>query len=450
LTVSTGESQELPMKKLNLWFCMDFSPDGKYIVYDTPVPEDKGRQDIMIYAIDGSKHELLIDNPTDERFLGWVPGSNRILFLSDRDGTWDAWTVSVIDAKTTGAPERVMQEMGQVRRVDFTSDGSFYYINNSRVYSTFIASLSDEKPSEITSESLSPLIGSISNPEYSPSGQYLAYIKGFKLTGSPGGFTTLKICIRDNTTDTEKELPRKMLHWYPVWSPDEKGIFIIGNDRKLYGRNDYNGGIYKIDIESGEYQNVLLFPKFDQDKISTSWSDSRMECSKDMSCIYYLFGDQLIKRDLENGLETVLVNNSDMVRFLDLSPDGKHLLYGVNIPADKSCKLFNVPIEGGQSNEIFSTSGNEVIDPARWSPDGKYIYFNKLERSGEKGLSIWAITRDGKNPQQIWYDSQQAQGTSYYAGNYGLSIHPDGKEIAIYTFRSEVEFWRMSNYLNRD
>ena len=60
-----------------------------------------------------------------------------------------------------------------------------------------------------------------------------------------------------------------------------------------------------------------------------------------------------------------------------LSPNGKTILYGVSytdIAENRSVRnLFTVPVEGGQPTQL--TMDGKSISSARWSPDGKAIFF---------------------------------------------------------------------------
>ncbi len=60
-----------------------------------------------------------------------------------------------------------------------------------------------------------------------------------------------------------------------------------------------------------------------------------------------------------------------------LSPDGKTILYGVSytsIEENRSVRnLFTVPVEGGEPTQL--TMDGKSLSSARWSPDGKEIFF---------------------------------------------------------------------------
>ena len=101
-----------------------------------------------------------------------------------------------------------------------------------------------------------------------------------------------------------------------------------------------------------------------------------------------------------------------------LSPDGKTILYGVSynsIAENRSCRnLFTLPVSGGDPTQL--TMDGKSISNARWSPDGKYIYFIK------EGQVYKAPFRNGKL-------GKRTQVTAIPAGVQEFSLSPDGAQI---------------------
>ncbi len=75
------------------WGKMSFSPDGRYVAYDFPSEKGARQRDIFLLPIDGGPRIPLVVHPASDFFLGWTSDRRQILFLSDRSGTWDAWTL---------------------------------------------------------------------------------------------------------------------------------------------------------------------------------------------------------------------------------------------------------------------------------------------------------------------------------------------------------------------
>ena len=101
-----------------------------------------------------------------------------------------------------------------------------------------------------------------------------------------------------------------------------------------------------------------------------------------------------------------------------LSPDGKTILYGVSytsIEENRSVRnLFTIPVDGGDPTQL--TMDGKSISNARWSPDGKHIYF----------------LRDGqvyKAPYRKGGIGKRTKITDIPAGVQEFSLSPDGAQI---------------------
>jgi serine/threonine protein kinase/Tol biopolymer transport system component len=83
----------------------DMSPDGRWIVFDTSEPQE----DLYLVRPDGGGMRALTGDPALDRGPRWSPDGRRILFFSDRDGKYDAYTI----APTGPALERLTAVPGE-------------------------------------------------------------------------------------------------------------------------------------------------------------------------------------------------------------------------------------------------------------------------------------------------------------------------------------------------
>jgi Tol biopolymer transport system component len=65
------------------------SPDGKWIAFGARAPHE----DVYVMASDGSGIRQLTNDAARDRGITWWPDGSRILFYSNRDGEYDAWTI---------------------------------------------------------------------------------------------------------------------------------------------------------------------------------------------------------------------------------------------------------------------------------------------------------------------------------------------------------------------
>ena len=83
------------------------SPDRKEIAFVSG-------GDIWTVAAIGGVASLLVSHPANEEMLAWFPEGDRILFSSDRGGTWGIWGQRVIDGRPQGEPMLIRPSTGNI------------------------------------------------------------------------------------------------------------------------------------------------------------------------------------------------------------------------------------------------------------------------------------------------------------------------------------------------
>jgi len=430
--VSTSDGSARVLKTLEqVWSGnMNFSPDGRYIVYDFPRKEDSPESDISILPTDGSPEIPLVEHPANDYVLGWAPDGKNILFASDRRNSLDFWVIQFSDGKVQGTPKLVTPNIGQVcNPKGFTRNGSFFYDIYDDAMDIYFGELSPE-----TGEIIDPpkklntrFEGSLTQPEYSPDGKYIAYISVW--TSHP------IISIQSLETGKIQEFPSKLLRRFtsPRWSPDGRSITVLGWDWK--GER----GLYRIDTQSGIFTLMVPPAKF---------LFGQHEWSRDGKAIFLeLFSGNMSQtimlREIESGTEKELYRGESNSRGFKLScsPDGKWL--AILTMGIKEYVLRIMPAAGGESQELYRFKPDNVqvyYQKLLWTPDGKYILFEKFQ-SAEKKFSLWRIPIEGGEPQKLGLESD-----SYIVA----SIHPDGRHIVFTSPASTGENsgnWVMENFL---
>ena len=122
---------------------------------------------------------------------------------------------------------------------------------------------------------------------------------------------------------------------------------------------------------------------------------------------------------------------------IQLSPDGKTLLFGITYFSKKQNKgnreLYTMNIDGSHFKQLTHTYGNEYN--AIWRPDGKKIGFLSTQNGS---MQIWEMNPDGSNPEQI---------SNFKGGITGFKYSPDMKKIL---FTSEVRVNKTTQQLYPD
>jgi Tol biopolymer transport system component len=250
--VSTSDGAVRVVKSLNWVYPkkMDFSPDGRFIVYDSFGRNGSPQRDIYVWWADGSREIPLIEHPADDLFPVWAP--NGILFASDRAGTMDLWLIPVSEGRALGSPKLARRDMGRFLPMGITRSGAYYYGLRSGRTEVYVAEW-DPVAGKLTGKAqlASPRFqGGNGSPEWSPDGKYLAY---FSRRGSENyGQESRIIVVRSLVTGQERELSPKLAHLESLrWSPDGRFFLVSGSDRRS------RGGVYRIDGQTGEATPIV-------------------------------------------------------------------------------------------------------------------------------------------------------------------------------------------------
>jgi Tol biopolymer transport system component len=399
------------------------SPDDRYLVYGGPVTEDDGNADIWVLPLDESAELPLIQHPADDQLLGWVPGTNQVLFLSDRDGTWDLWAASVSDGEIVGPPRKVRRDMGEVGAAGFSEDGSLFYSVFTRWFTTSVAPF-DVVTGRANLEAATPLLGSNRNPHWSPDGEHLAFSTESELTEGKQG----RLNIRHLATGEQRELATHLgVRFVGDWSPDGRAILAQAS-----------GSIHAVDVTSGEAMPLLTLPG--PQRVWAEWS------ADGEAIIYSLMSDsaphaRIMRRELGSGEERELYRDSLSIwRPVEVSPDGRHLVFSFDdsVNAVGRGGLMALDIESGDARRIVAHGDSVNGEPGsvQWTPDGNYVLYAEIVHGDEWRTNVWRVPVDGGEPEYLWTVGE---------GKYGswFELSPDGKQIALTTYTQENEIWVM-------
>ena len=403
------------------------SPDGQYIAYDCISDADKGNIGINLLMADGDDDITLINHPSNNRVLGWVPGRKEFLFLSDRSGSWDLWAIKLDGTKTAGQPERIYSDIGEVEPLGFTSDGKCYFGFVRRNFYSGLAPFST-KTGEIDLGSAQSLESQNWGITWSPDGQYLAYVQiESNSNGNP-----MKLFVQDLKTGKRYQPDNNMI-WISSysWSPDGNFILVRGREMSKMQEEGYKGGVFMVDVKKRSVDPILLLSDYEyngpeDDSDPLSW----LEWAPDGKSFYFLFQkDRLMKYNLETGEDKIVYKYPDFMPYiLEVSPDGKNLLLGLGYPGGEKSRLVTIPAEGGKEQTVCTAREARSISWARYSPDGKYVYFVELPE-GTRSV-LWRVPAQGGDPEKLWSPGNRVE---------IYDISPDGNQVAFSTRERTTE-----------
>jgi len=386
-----------------------FSPDGKFIAFSLVSEGSQPHEDIFLMTADGRDEVLVAGHPAEDRLLGWTPAGTSLVFLSDRSGTWDIWTISISQGKQQGEPILLKKDFGYYTDVlGFGPDGSLYYKTDTRLGGFYQGEVDLETgkvlvpPVQVTTR----YTGSPSIPIWSPDGRNLAYISRRGPIGPGNNILT----IRSAATGEERFLspPLRFVNQI-AWTSDGLSIIALGITEK-------GSGIFRIDPETSGITKLAdkgVAPRLSPDG---------------KTLVFAAEGPIIKKRNLDTGEESEVVKSG---MFYDLSPDGREVVFQVN----GAVKI--VSLDGGEPRELFRNSVHpDWYYSLEWTRDGRYI----IVRARNTAISeIWRIPAQGETPQKLdlsvpkmWY----------------FTLHPDSRHF-VFSVREESksELWVLENLL---
>jgi Tol biopolymer transport system component len=411
------------------------SPDNRYFVCGSPVEEDNGNADIWLLSFDGGDPTPLIQHPADDRILGWVPGTDFVVFLSNRDGLWDLWAAAVHDGTMEDKPRKIWRAMGEVASAGFSEDGSFFYGMGTRWFNTSIAPF-DLATGRVDLDAATPLLGSNRNPQWSPDGQRLAFVRESELTEGKYG----RINIRNLATGEQQEVATHLrARILGDWSPDGRSLLVPGDD----GTDAPH--FWEVDVATGEGTPLVPIPDANEWWGGWTWADWSPDGD---TILYSVMNDgtgrgRLVRRDLRSGEEEELYRDSVLVRRpFELSPDGRQVAFVFmdSLNADWPGGIALLDLDSGATRRLvtFGDSLGEWEVSLQWTPDGEDILYSEIIAGEALHTNVSRVRATGGDPEYLW-----TFGEGKFAGYFDLS--PDGSQIALTTYTQEAEIWVMEN-----
>jgi len=404
-----------------------FSPDGRYVAYDFPPDEDAAERDLFLIAADGSRETPLVAHRAQDFLLGWIPGSDRVLFASDRSGATGAWTIRVENGRPRGDPELVKPNIGYVLPGNFTRTGDYYYPVSTGRRDIDVARRDPE--SGRLPEALAPMKG---RPEdgklagaWSPDGAQIAYLQQSPLVKGGEGANTLAIQTLD--TGRVQTLPLKMSYATRLrWLPDGRALIVGGTDLK--GRR----GLFRVELSTAALSPIVY------------GSITRCGIDPDGRRVIYVRGTSIVARDLQTGDEREIHRLSSQTGAGDpgganaglaVSPDGRWLAVKVNRASNVGRPSIEIiPAAGGEPRTLVTLADVDASTwrEMAWSPDGRFVLFTK------GNSQLWQVPAAGGPAEKL------ADNLLYINS---ISVHPNGRQIAVSEGSAKYEIWVMQNLL---
>jgi Tol biopolymer transport system component len=429
-----------------------FSPDGKYLLAcsysrrEGQLVAVPGR--LKLLPVDGSKEIPLYESPAKTWAPLWTPDGRMIVFLSDRSGTTDLWSLRMSGARAEGEPELVKRDVGPIDLFGFTRVASLYFYTSTLQSDIYTADLDPatgrviSKPTQVNRR----FVGSVGYPvEWSPDGQALVYAR------TQGSYRprVISLILRSERTGEEREIvpapafaPTRRTLYRAQWFPDGRSLLV----------SDFATGrvVRQVDVQTGQVRTFLdlgeNLVKYNLDEPERHLVAPAL--SRDGKALYYVQlsssqdGIRLIRRSTESGEESVLFQSKPRVLMLGVSPspDGRHLAFFQAEPKPSTedlryASLMIIPADGGEPRELLRTK--IPYFPVTWV-GGRHLLTVRESMSGPPEL--WSVPIGGGEP--------QPSGLAM-PGLFEIAVHPDGNRIAFCRTAGPVaELWVIKNLLS--
>lgn len=399
LEVETGYVRRLTSDETYLHSPI-FSLDGRYIVFCRGGASwwrkgYRGSANSEIWrlpiSVDGEQISLgkpeRLTNFEGNDLFPMVAPEGRLYFVSDRNGVFNIWRMPFAGLNGKGQEQKSEQVTKHDDRVLYPSmshDGRLIVYEHD--FSIWLLNAKSGESKRLTI--------------YAPSDEQQNRVQRLTLTGqatefalSPDG-KQIAFVVRGEIflVNAEKGGEAKRLTDHPYrdfdisWSPDSRKLAFISE-------RDGNSEVYIVDVKTRELKRLTNTPGFAES--SPEWSPT----GNYIAFIRGPFGRQLCLVDVNTGEEKVIAEGPFINEF-EWSPDGRWICFNRRDPANNVTDLFVIPWNGGEEINVTRMpywNGNIV-----WTKDGKNIVFRSGRTDNNVDIYVLPLERpkeklDGEN-----------------------------------------------------
>ena len=451
ISVADGSLQPLlPLPDRNSPVNMVFSPDSRYLAFDTVRPrrgEGAPVSEVVVVPLSGGSPLIFAGDQSRKRVAGWSPDGTRVLFTADREGS--AHLYSVVVAAPYAEPVLLRSDLGAASPTRMSSTGKLFYTVQSGGGSEIRTAKVDFVRGEIV-EAPRPVNESTRGTnglvQWSPDGATLLHTNRPSTLG--GSRTTLILrgpggAVRQLRPDLTAFGP---LHWrrepttvysqgtdgrgkQGLWSIDltEGGTTLLAEGavgvrvtsdatRAFYfKRADRQHRLIERDLVSGDEREIVSYEAGNIPNQAVVSPDGRK--------VYYRRPAPGATAPAPHGaiIERLLASGTERVLFegrtggISLSPDGEYLTVVQFDDAGEWKALLLLSTSGARSPRPINPAGKGRMNFAAWAPDSRSLLLVKPR--GESAATSWWVPLEGE-PRQL----------SHFVGT--PAIHPDGTTVA--------------------
>lgn len=417
-----AEDGSVQVLKTLSWFYpkkISYSPNGRYILYDSIMGRGETAREILLLSADGSAEHKLVEHPANDIFPLWSPDGGAVIFASDRSGDMDLWRVAVREGAAVGEAQRVARSVGRALPMGVTRDGVYYYGLRAGRSDVVTADWEGGAVGKPTIAGLRS-VGRNTAPAWSPDGSRLAFLT--QMGTENYGRESRGVVIWAPSTRQETVLVPSLATVSRLrWSPDGSQLLASGSDGR--GRS----GLYVVDPDSGAVTGLVRRHGGDPRGLDAAWlsADSVAYVSSDRTKIQ--------RYSLTEREEALLyeVSSGATIQQLEATADGAWLAFGEG-HEDRASAVRALRASDGKLKTLLELPGEGSATALSWRNETLYLTVTQGDRP-----VVWTAGLDGG----------PAERTALDAAPPGLRFAPDGEKAAFVQSDQRSEVWALEGWM---
>ncbi|HJT86816.1 MAG TPA: hypothetical protein VJ732_03145 [Bryobacteraceae bacterium] len=389
------------------------SPDGRYIAYSALERSGSPDSHIYILAADGSRETEVVKESGVNEAPVWMPDGAGLLFVSNRTGKFDLWSLAVRDGRAVGEPALIKRDVGRIYPIGLTRAGSLYYVHDQGGEDVLAVEIDAGRmgaPRRLVNDEG----GSNRAPAWSPDGRFLAFKRR-----SPGNRPGYDLVIRSIADGSERTYPSSELvgtPTRPVWFHDGRTLLVGMAD------NQNRISFEQVERDSGEFREIV---PSDPSYLAMA------ALSPDDRTVYIAVHDEakneggIVALDRASGRTRRVYASPGFVNNFALSPDGRALAIAHSIPHEGKWqgRLSRMAADGTGFRDLYTPAAGpqDVFGGGpmlAWARDGSQILF-------AMGAREWRLMRIPASGGKAEFTGLATSGL-----RHDMDVSPDGARVA--------------------